>query len=115
MRPVRQMEWQYKDKAKTRATILLPVFETKLGKKLGKMYKIKSHRKVNLDEYGTAIWILCNGRATVREIGEVISEQFGDKVEPLYDRLSHFLNILEKDKMIKFSTLKPPKRIKGQK
>ena len=50
---------------------------------------------VNLDQYGTAVWRLFDGKLTVREIGEILKTRFGDTVEPLYARLAAFLKILK--------------------
>jgi len=61
--------------------------------------------KINLDDIGTFIWDLCDGKNTVEEIGNKLKETFGDKVEPLYDRLRIFFQNLEKNKFITFKNL----------
>ncbi|UCH89447.1 MAG: PqqD family protein [Thermoplasmata archaeon] len=108
MRPVRKVRWKYADEDETKVIIFFPRFESALGKRLGEIYKMKPYRKIHLDEYGTSVWKLCNGKATVRQIGELLSEQYGDKVEPLHERLQIFLNVLERNEMIKFRELKSP-------
>jgi hypothetical protein len=110
MRPQRICRWKYEDPEKTKALIYFPRFKSKTGKRLGKFYGFKMDRKLHLDEYGTAVWIVCNGRATVREIGEVLSEQYGEKVEPLHERLSEFLRVLERNEFIKFREIKIAKK-----
>lgn len=80
--------------------IVKPRFDTKLGKKLGKRLKIKPTFNVNLDEYGTAVWRLCDGKLTVREIGELLKTQFDEDVEPLYPRLAAFFRLLEANELI---------------
>lgn len=89
---------------------MIPRFDTSLGKKLGDIYKMKKNRNIFLDEYGTAVWKLCNGKATVREIGDVLKEQFGEKTEPLYPRLIEFLRTLEKTDLISYKELKSSKK-----
>lgn len=65
----------------------------------------KPHYKINLDEVGSFIWNLCNGKNTVKEIGEKLKENFGSRIDPLYERLSLFLQNLEKNRFITFKNL----------
>ncbi len=68
--------------------------------------RLKSpHYKIKLDDIGSFIWGLCDGRKTVKEISGKMKEKFGDKVEPLYERLSSFFQNLEKNKFITFKNL----------
>lgn len=80
-----------------------------MGKKIGESYNLKMDRKLHLDDYGSAVWKLCDGKTTVREIADVLSEQFGDAVDPLYPRLAEFLRILERNEFIDFKELKSVK------
>jgi hypothetical protein len=104
MIPVRKCRWEFEDTEKTKVVILFPRFKSKTGKKIGKFYDFKMDRKLHLDEYGSAVWKLCNGKATIREISEVLSAQFGDKVEPLYERLAEFFKILERNEFIEIKS-----------
>ena len=61
--------------------------------------------KIKLDDVGSFIWDLCDGRNNVKEIGHQLKEKFGDKVEPLYERLGDFFQNLEKNKFITFKNL----------
>jgi len=63
------------------------------------------HYKIQLDDIGSLIWSLCDGRKTVKEISRKLREKFGDKVEPLYERLGTFFQNLEKNKFITFKNL----------
>jgi hypothetical protein len=102
MKPVRTRKWKPNPKDKDLVSIIIPRFNTDLGKKLGRMFKINQTYNVNLEKYGSSVWRLCNGEATVKEIGEVLREQYGEDVEPLYERLSYYLTLLEKNKLIKY-------------
>jgi hypothetical protein len=61
--------------------------------------------KIQLDDIGSFIWNLCNGRNNVEGICRQLKEKFGDKVEPLYERLGAFFQNLEKNKFITFKNL----------
>jgi hypothetical protein len=63
------------------------------------------HFKIKLDDIGSFIWGLCDGRKTVKEIGWKLKEEFGDRVEPLYERLGVFFQNLEKNRFITFKNL----------
>ena len=63
------------------------------------------HFKIKLDDIGSFIWELCDGMRTFEKIGEKLREKFGEKVEPLYERLGTFFQNLEKNKFIIFKNL----------
>lgn len=49
---------------------------------------------MDLDEIGSAVWNMCDGKSNIMEIGKKLSSIFGDRVEPLYPRLVQFIRIL---------------------
>jgi hypothetical protein len=98
--PERNCEWKFKSDNKELIRLFKPKFETNLGNRIGKKLKIKPNLKVNLDEYGTTVWRLCDGKLTVKEIAEILKTQFGESVEPLYPRLGEFFRILESNDLI---------------
>ncbi|MEJ2722282.1 MAG: PqqD family protein [bacterium] len=76
--------------------ILVPRFgDTWVGAVLGRVFKNKPIH-LHLDEVGTAVWNLCDGRRSVQEIGRLMEEQFGDRIEPVYERLGLFLHQMKK-------------------
>lgn len=70
--------------------------------------------RVELDEIGSSVWMLCDGRRKIGEIAEIMQRRFGDKIEPCYDRLGAFFQQLEHARFIAYSNLdecyveKPP-------
>jgi len=83
-------------------TIAVPRFKGKLGQGFTKAFGIKPNIHVNLDTFGSFVFRRFDGNKTVREIGEEVKVEFGEKMEPLYSRLAHFLSILEENKLIFF-------------
>ncbi|MBE6730033.1 MAG: PqqD family protein [Ruminococcaceae bacterium] len=57
---------------------------------------------VHLDENGSFIWPLIDGKTDIIEIGKAVKEHFGDKAEPLYERLAKFFEILKSYNFISF-------------
>ncbi len=61
--------------------------------------------KIKLDEIGSSFWHLCDGERNIKEIAAMQKKRFGEAVEPLYDRISLFLQTLQKNNLIGF---RPP-------
>ena len=58
-------------------------------------FRIPEYKKTSLDEYGSCVFLLIDGKKTVKDIGESLEEKYGDSVQPLYERLLLFLNHIE--------------------
>lgn len=67
------------------------VFNT-LAQKLLKKPRVS---KIHMEEMGSFIWPLIDGKTSVYEIGQKVKERFGDSAEPLYERLSVYMKQLE--------------------
>lgn len=50
--------------------------------------------QIHLEEFGSFIWQQIDGNRTVNEIGELVHQQFGEKADPLYPRLSMYIKTL---------------------
>ena len=72
----------------------------KLAQKLLKKPKISY---IHLDEMGSFIWPLLDGEDNLISLGEKVKEHFGDKAEPLYERLARYIKTLESYKFIEFT------------
>ena len=55
---------------------------------------------IHLDEMGSFIWPLIDGEKDIIKIGESVKEHFGEKAEPLYERLAKYIQTLESYKFI---------------
>ena len=49
---------------------------------------------IHLDENGSFVWPLIDGEMNIVEIGQKVKEHFGEKANPLYERLAKFFQIL---------------------
>ena len=98
--PIRNCDWSSQANNKELIRLLKPRFDTKIGSRVGRKLKLEPTYNINLDEYGTAVWRLCDGELTVKEIGEILKTQFDESVEPLYPRLGEFFRILESNNLI---------------
>ena len=64
----------------------------RIAQKLLKKPKISY---IHLDEMGSFIWPILDGEKDITEIGKSVSEHFGEKAEPLYERLAKYFRILD--------------------
>lgn len=61
---------------------------------------------IHLDEIGSFVWPLIDGKSTITDIGITVEEHFGEKAHPTYERLAQFFQILESYKFIGWSQTK---------
>ena len=61
--------------------------------------------KAKLDEFGTATWLEMDGYKSVQLISSHLSQKFGEKINPVDERLTKFLTELYKYKFITFKEL----------
>lgn len=59
------------------------------------LFKKPKVSQIHLDEMGSFIVPLIDGEKNLIEIGEYVKERFGDKAEPLYERLAKYIQIME--------------------
>ena len=86
-------------------TILVPRFRGAVGQGFCRILRLKPWINVNLDAYGSTVWTSIDGKRTVRDLGMLLKERFGDTVEPLYGRLAHFLSLLERNQIICYANI----------
>lgn len=61
--------------------------------------------RIELDDMGTFIWNNLDGQRSIYELGKAVSEQFGPKAEPLYERLAAYMKSLHENKFIVYVNL----------
>lgn len=54
-------------------------------------------RRIRLDEVGTAVWELLDGRRTVGDVAAAIRARFGGRAEPAEERVGHLIRILRRE------------------
>lgn len=50
---------------------------------------------IHLDEMGSFVWPLLDGEKNIIELGKLVEEEFGEKANPLYERLAKYFQILD--------------------
>ncbi|MBQ7096306.1 MAG: PqqD family protein [Clostridia bacterium] len=67
-----------------------------------KLLKKPRFTHIHLDELGSFVWPLLDGKQDIIALGEKVKEHFGEKAEPLYPRLAKYFQILESYHFIEF-------------
>ncbi len=93
-KPVRRegLEWTVDDGEKVTLHIENKGAMNRIAQKLFKKPKV-SH--IYLDDIGSFVWPIIDGEKTIIDLGVLVKEKFGDKAEPLYERLAKYFQILE--------------------
>ncbi len=71
----------------------------RIAQKLLKKPKISY---IHLDEMGSFVWPLIDGERNITDIGVFVKEHFGEKAEPLYERLAKYFKVLESYGFVEF-------------
>lgn len=67
-----------------------------------KLFKKPKISYIHLEEIGSFVWPLIDGKTDIFELGKQVKEHFGEKSEPLYPRLVRYFETLETYKFITF-------------
>lgn len=67
-----------------------------------KFFKKPKISKIHLDEMGNFLWPLMDGKRSIMDLSVLVKEEFGEKAEPLYNRLVQYMKTLEAYGFIKF-------------
>lgn len=84
------------------ADVVIPRYgKGAVGRALSSLLKDTPIR-IHLDRIGARTWMLCDGCRSVREIGEALQREFGEEIEPVYERLAMFFKQMERREMIRW-------------
>lgn len=83
------------------SVIAFPRFKWRWVQKYALPKSISPYIRVTLEEHGTAVWRLIDGKRSVREIVTLLSAHFGEE-ENYESRVTLFIAQLRKDGFIKY-------------
>jgi len=84
-----------------RAVLLRPKFHRGPLARLLQPRLRRPYYRVHLDDIGTFVWDRIDGQTTVEAIADSARREFGDRIEPVYERLQLFLQQLEQGRLIR--------------
>lgn len=83
--------------------VLVPRFgDHALGRWLQRQVRKPFHR-IHLDEIGTHVWKRLDGQTSVHAIAQSLQSEFGERIEPVVDRLESFLGQLARARLIRMN------------
>lgn len=89
-----------------KVSVLVPKFKNKILVNF-LMPRLKSpYIKAKLDDFGSLTWLEMDGNKKVSDISQALTNKFGDKVQPVNERLTKFLTQLYKYNFITFKEIK---------
>ncbi|KYK29678.1 pyrroloquinoline quinone biosynthesis protein PqqD [Thermoplasmatales archaeon SG8-52-1] len=83
-----ELEWSTNEEGLVE--IIMPKFNSKIGKSFCKVIKKDNSFTANMDKYGSLVWKNCDGKKTVKDILTLMEKEF-PKEENLDQRLILFL------------------------
>lgn len=94
-----QLVWKENDKGGVTVDMVHRGLFAKIAQGLFATPKV-SH--IHLDAFGSFIWKQIDGERNIVQIGELVRREFGDKAEPLYQRLAQYFETLRSNHFISF-------------
>ena len=94
------LAWSQDDKGIVTLEVENKGLANRIAQKLLKKPKISY---IHLEEFGSFIWTVIDGKRDIITIGELVKQHFGGKVEPLYERLSQYFKTLESYGFVKLN------------
>ena len=67
-----------------------------------KLFKKPRYSFIKLDKYGSYVWQQIDGKKSIYQIGQILKEKHKGASNQLYERLSAFFGILERNGYIMF-------------
>ncbi len=86
------VDWETDDQGKICLFIENTGFFNRIAQKLFSKPKTS---KIHLDDLGSFVWKMIDGKRDIIELSVLVEKEFGDASHPLYERLVKFFQILE--------------------
>lgn len=93
--PFRIAEWE---EVEGLVVLLRPIPDTAgFGGLLDRFFHRMSANRIRLDEVGSFAWLHLDGERTVGEVVQLTREEFGERVEPVEERLGHLVVMMRRE------------------
>lgn len=97
--PVTNFKWRISKETK-KVIVERPKFDNTILKKYLLPYFKKQNFDVKLDDFGSFVWQKIDGEKNIYEIALELEKEYGEKVQPVYDRLSQFIKHLYQQRFV---------------
>ena len=103
--PFTNFKWRISEETK-KVIVERPKFDNAILKKYLLPYFKKQYFDVKLDEFGSFVWLQIDGKKNVYQIARELEKEFGEKVHPVYERLSKFIKQLHQQRFVLYKNNK---------
>ena len=101
MTPVREAEWEEDESGVV--TIVRRRPRVRGPRSVGRWVSFMlAPPRIRLDEVGSFAWLRMSGSIDVRELAELVRAEFGDRVEPVNQRLGHLVRLLKRERFVRY-------------
>ncbi len=97
---VKNIDWKEKENGNIQLIIYKDSFIQKI---IIKLFFTPDKFFVDLDDIGSFVWIYIDGNRSVYDIARLLKKEFGEEVEPIYERLIKYIVILKNNNFIEFN------------
>lgn len=98
--PKKNVDYEYDEENKS--YIILMSHDGLNHRLAQKFFKKPKVTRVKVKGMGNLVWKSIDGENSIEDIANILKETYGEKSEPLYERLLVYLSNLEKNKFIKY-------------
>ena len=96
---INDMKWDVSEDGIVEITVENTGFYNTIAQKI---FKKPRYSFIKLDEYGSFVWQQIDGKKSIYEIGKELGNKHKRASDQLYERLSKYFGILERNKYIVF-------------
>ena len=80
-----------------------PPSDTGARRVLDRFLHRMSAKRIRLDDVGSFSWIHLDGERTVAEVADLLRVEFGDRVDPVEERLGHLVRLMRQEGFLGYS------------
>jgi len=91
---------QFEKSDKGIVSLIMPRFKIKWIRKMSAKLGRSEYVKISLDNRGSQIWQLMDGKRTIQEIGTHLEKEAEETNQQFYERLSQFIGILKRNQWV---------------
>jgi hypothetical protein len=98
--PIQSVDWEKKEDGTV--FVKKPKLKSQFLLRIIRRFGYGTHYSVHLDDFGSHVWVLCDGNHSVMDIANSLKDTFGDSIEPVYERLGAFVRTLAQQRLIEY-------------
>ena len=101
MTPVREVEWEEDESGVV--TLVRSRPRVRGPRSMGRWVSFMlAPPRIRLDEVGSFAWLRMSGSIDVGDLATLVREEFGDRVEPVNQRLGHLVRLLKRERFVSY-------------